>query len=347
MHTGIEKSSRSGKHEKRGTTAEGSKPGHKARLKKNRHEARQTMDPTLLRPDAFIIPVNPLDDADKRATFSSPVSAIVLPTHSDWGSLVEASEQRGTWSPRRGPLSTPRGKPSAQKPAPTMGHSRKEIQDVIHKLVGSVEDASSEQIQAALKTLERMEGSRHNLSGVVHEYKAKAEAARRQVNELQQRAMGLDEQAAVVQKLLEGDLAHCKQATSALQTELKRRADRQPQDDKGEPVEHGNVEEAKKSSFGVTTFGEATLSLDNLIDVLTRLDEKQETEARQKQSADKGQNLLPSEPLPVAEPGSTSGDKIGRKIAEHADQVAQLEALLSNAKAKLAKWQREAGTSNV
>jgi len=328
MSSGVDKSSRSGKH---GTMGEGKKPEHKSRVKDSQRKARQTLNLTGGQDD-YVIPSTPLDKGRATVDFSSSNSSSVLPPYAD----RKEHDPRWTWSPRS-PGQTPRGKPSIQKQMPTLGSGRN-VHEVIRELVGSVNLASEEQIRKALKPLGVMVGSDVDLTSAVQDYKRKAQAARREMGNLEQRAIDMEEQAAVLQKLGEGGIAQCEKAIVELNAELKRRA--------MTSVEYGQVEEAM-TSFGEGTFGGATLKLTELIDELTRADEKAEAQAREMQRADSVRNVLPSGLVAAVETGAVVPDKIGRKIVEYTEQVAQLQKLLDNAKEKLASWRLKADTSNA
>ncbi|SHM14137.1 hypothetical protein SAMN02787076_00614 [Rhizobacter sp. OV335] len=320
MSSGIGKSL--GKREKHGTTGEGKKPEHKSRVKDSQRKARQTLN-LAGGQDDYVIPSTPLGKGRATVDFSSSNSSSVLPTYAD----RKEHDPRRTWSPRS-PGQTPRGKPSIQKQIPTLGSGRN-VHEVIRELVGSVKDASEEQIRKALEHLGVMVGSDVNLKSAVQDYKRKAQAARREMGNLEQRAIDMEEQAAVLQKLSEGGIAQCEKAIVELNAELERRA--------MTSVEYGQVEEAT-TSFGEGTFGGATLKLTELIDELTRADEKAEAETREKQRADSVRNVRPSKPVAAVETGTASPDKIERKVAEHKSRVEQLKALLADAQAKLEKW---------
>jgi hypothetical protein len=315
------------KSEKRDTKTEEKKHGHQGRVRESKQKARRTVNLTGGQSD-YVAPSNPLERS--RATVDLSSSS-VLPTFPEW------SPRKSGWSPGS-PVQTPRGKPSVQREKLTLGRGRtRDVQEIIRELVGTVKDASVEQIEKARGQLEIVKGSGINLGQVVQGYESNAEATRREIDSLRQRATNMEEQAAVLQKLREGGTAQCEVAISALDAELERRA---------ESVEHGRVEVAK-TSFQEDLFGEATLSLDDLLEILTPAYEKLEAQAREMQRADSVRNVLPTEPIAEIEKGTVSPVKIERKRAEHAERVERLKTLLAEEEAKLKKWEGKASSTNL
>lgn len=328
-NSGIERSLRSGSGRKHGTKADAKQSDHRKRKKENERSARKTVNLST-RPDEFIAPATPFPLT--RATVDSSLhgSGFSLPTF-PWNS---SDDPRKTWSPRS-PGQTPRGKQGTQE-RPTLGRGRKEFSEIIKELVGSVNDASNEQIEEVIQQLRVLINSCGNLKDAMQGYQRQAAMARRQGREFEQRADDFDAQANILQKLGDGSVAQWKSAIETLESEL---------DSRVESVDQGRIEQAQ-ISVGAKTFGSATLALQEAIDDLTRQGEKPDAEATEKQRADKDQNLLTLRSAPAAKFGMESPDeKIDRKIAEHAAQLEQLQSqqeqlkrLVQSKQAVLEKW---------
>lgn len=300
------------------------------RNKTSKKNARHTLDLSgtnlsIDRPTAL--------STEKRATFASQPSDSdsLLPTFNQWRNGADTTSPRHAWTSS---VHSPRGTPAAEKL--TLGKSR--TNNLIESLLGSMQGASEQEIKEALQKLERMEGSRAGLGQAAQEYKRQAAAARAEISTLQQRVLDLDARASLLENLNEGGTEECQGAIQRLKAELGRRAALQAPGDVLESAEGGDVD-AKK------VFGDATFSLEEVLQGLKVSVAELEVEARQKRGTVSIQKLPALELISATETVETEGvshSKAERKAAEHAKKVGQLGELLTAEEQKLAKWQHKA-----
>jgi hypothetical protein len=276
--------------------------------------------------DSRIVSASPLSPEQKRAT---------LPTFGEWGAQKEPLQPLG-W---RTSIQSPRR--SIQPATPRLGMVRQDVGDAISKLVGSMADASDEQLEDALKKLQRLEGSRQNLSAVGQELVEKAVAARSKMLELEKRATDMEAQAATLQRVNEGGTPRGRETVATLRAELARRASRRVQDADAEPVECGSVEETEKREFGEQTFRSASFSLDT---VLAQLEELAPTPERGlgRQKPHEDEMNIASRPLAgTAGMSGTQSSRAENKLAAHSAKYQQFRGLAKEEKAAVKKWRTE------
>lgn len=302
-------------------------------------DQRNTID---LSPVTFAKPVERGDSHIVSASPFSPEKRATLPTFGEWGAQKQ-------------PLKTPGWQTSIQSPrqstqlaTPRLGIVRKDVGDAITKLVGSMADATDEQIEEALKKLQRIEGSRQNLGVAAQELLENAAAARSKSQELEKQAADMEAQAAMLQKVNEGGTPRGQETMVALQAELARRASCRVHDADAEPVEYGTVEDAESRAFGEETFRTASFSLDKVLAQLEDLASTPEPElGRQKRHVDDKKQIA-SRPL-----GGTAGisgaqpNHAERKLDEHAAKYRQLKLYAAQEKTAVRKWRAEVARQKV
>ncbi|KQU78443.1 hypothetical protein ASE08_03830 [Rhizobacter sp. Root16D2] len=272
------------------------------------------------RDDSHIVPASPLSPVQKRAT---------LPTFGEWGAQKQPLKSTGWQTSVQSP------RPSTQPSTPRLGVVRKDVNDAITNLVGSMVDATDEQIADALTKLERIESSRQNLDAAARGCLDKAHAARSHAAEM-------EAQAATLQKINKGGAPRGQETIAALRAEQARRASRQAQDAEAELIDYGSVEEAEKRAFGEQTFGLATCSLDDVLVQLADLLSTPEPEFGLERAQVEDKKSIRSRPL-----GGTGGtraaepSKAGDKLAEHTKRYEQFRGYAREEKAAMKKWKTE------
>lgn len=333
----------------RGVIPSTKKKSHRGR-DAEKNKARKTIDLSsamfekpMERDDSHIVPASPFSTG-KRATFN------VLPPHETGRkSQRESSEpQKKSFEPKGWQTSVGSPRHSVQPATPRLGLVRKDVGEAIANLLGSMPDATDEQIEDALKKLERIEGSRQNLHATAQECLEKARAARSKSEELEKHAAEMEVQAATLQKINEGAMPRSTETIAALRAELARRASRQGQDADTESIEFGTVEQVKERAFGERTFTDATFSLDDVLAQLGDLASTSEPElGRQKPHVDDKKQIA-SRPL-----GGTAGisgaqsSRAEDKLEEHSEKYKQFKRLAAQEKTALQKWKAKVASQKV